>query len=65
MNAQELINEIDGAYGNAARNCLITTACYAFTLILSAHQFWVNSKGSRPSAPPSPSNNYRNFQNET
>ena len=58
---------MDKSYGDVAKNCLISTACYVFTLALSAHQFWINSKGARSSstAPPSPSNNYRSFQNET
>merc|ERR1719167_357812 len=67
MQAEEFKSEIDKAYANTAKNCAITTLCYVFTLALSAHQFWINSKASRssPSAPPSPSNNYRSFQNET
>jgi len=68
MNGDQLYQEIDKAYGDAARNCLITTACYGFTLLLSAHQFWVNSKaggGGASSGPPSPANRYRTFNNET
>jgi len=67
MGAAEFKEELDKAYANTAKNCLITTLCYVFTLALSAHQFWINSKAGRSSssAPPSPSNNYRNFQNET
>jgi len=67
MSPDELSDELDKAYANTAKNCLITTLCYVFTLALSAHQFWINSKasGSSHSAPPSPSNNYRSFQNET
>jgi len=67
MTGQQLFEEMDKSYGDVAKNCLISTACYVFTLALSAHQFWINSKGARASstAPPSPSNNYRSFQNET
>jgi len=67
MTPDQFSQELDQSYANTARNCLITTLCYVFTLALSAHQFWINSKASRshPDAPPSPSNNYRNFQNET
>merc|ERR1712180_102951 len=58
MSPDEFSTELEKAYANTARNCLITTLCYVFTLALSAHQFWINSKAARSSsnAPPSPSN---------
>jgi len=51
---------IDEGYGNLALSCLVTTLCYVLTLVVSAHQVWVNNRSTAGST----RNNYANFQNE-
>merc|ERR1719474_2636905 len=38
MSPDELSDELDKAYANTAKNCLITTLCYVFTLAKSCDE---------------------------
>jgi len=50
---------IDDGYGNVALSCLVSALCYVLTLVVSAHQVWVNTKSAGTTR-----NNYASFQNE-
>jgi len=61
---------LDDSYGNVALSCLVAALCYVLTLLVSAHQVWVNNKSSGSSGGVgngvrSTRNNYANFQNES
>ena len=43
-NSQEYLDRLDDAYDFQAFNCGIAVALYFLTLLISLHQYWLNSR---------------------